>query len=167
MLNDVSLMGRLVTDPVVQTVTKDGREIIIARYRLAVGRDYKEGDTRPVDFIPCKAFGADARFAQAYFHKGDTVIVNGRIVSEPYKKTGEEQSYFFTGIQVRKSYLGRRKSDDNSRIRAMTPVQDSGAYIDTDNAENIDAYYSDLPPLPEEDDLDLPQLLGEDGYCFI
>lgn len=141
-------MGRLAAEPTIQTIRKNEKEIIVARYRLAVERDYKKGETRPVDFIVCKAFGADALFAQKYFHKGDTVAVSGRMVSEPYKKEGTGQNGFFTGVQVQKSYLARKKRGDVSDIPVMKPIQDAetSAYGDPEDD------FSDLPPLPEEDE---------------
>lgn len=154
MLNNVSLMGRLAADPVVQTIQKPEKQITIARYRLAVERDYKEGEHRPVDFIVCKAFGTDALFAQKYFRKGDTVIVSGRIISESYKRDGEEQVGFFTGVLVRKNYLARKAGTDGARTRIMTPAQDGGKNLEE---------YQELPPLPEEYP-ELPPLLEEDEY---
>lgn len=157
MLNNVSIMGRLVAEPSAQTKVKDEKKITIARYRLAVERDYKNGDERPVDYIMCKAFGTDALFAEKYFHKGDMIVVNGRIFSELIKKAGEEQGRFFTGVLVQKNYLARKKGGDNSVSRAMTPAQDGkgGDFMES---------YPELPPLPEEDDPELPPLPAEDEY---
>lgn len=157
MLNEVSLMGRLAAEPTIQTIRKNEKEITIARYRLAVERDYKKEEVRPVDFIMCKAFGADALFAGKYFHKGDTVVVSGRMISEPYKKEGTGQAGFFTGVQVQKSYLARKKREDVPDIPAMKPIQNGGIFTD-------EQYISDLPPLPEEDFPDLPPLPEEDIY---
>lgn len=153
MLNNVSLEGRLAADPVVQTIQKQEKQITIARYRLAVERDYKEGEHRPVDFIVCKAFGTDALFAQKYFRKGDTVIVSGRIISEPYTKEGK--TGFFTGVLVRKNYLARKAGESAARTRVMSPQQDGG--------DNLQGEYPELPPLPEEY-AELPPLPEEDEY---
>lgn len=144
MLNSVSLMGRLVSEPVIQTIKKEEKELTIARYRLAVERDYKEGEQRPVDFIVCKVFGTDALFAQKYFKKGDTVAVTGRIFSEPYKKEGIDQG-FFTGVLVHKNYLAKR-TDDTARRREMTIQQDGEK---KGMEEGLDL--PELPPLPEEE----------------
>lgn len=51
MMNHVSLMGRLVADPVLQTFERDGKEGAVARYRLAVERDYKKGGYPPGGFL--------------------------------------------------------------------------------------------------------------------
>lgn len=160
MLNSVSLEGRLVADPVAQTIQKQEKQITIARYRLAVERDYKEGEHRPVDYIFCKAFGTDALFVQKYFQKGDTVIVSGRIISEPYKKDGKESAGFFTGVLVRKNYLARKAGESAARTRAMTPQQDGEKNLQEHPANSqeylqfptLQEEYSELPPLPEEDE---------------
>lgn len=145
MLNTVSLMGRMVAEPVLRTIHGEDKDVFIARYRLAVERDYKKGDSRVVDFIACKAFGAEARFAKEYYHQGDLIVVNGRIFSEPYEKPGEEKPSMFTGVQVRKSYLAKRKGTDSARTRVMDPVQDGKAVIDEEE-------FTDWPPLPEEEE---------------
>lgn len=155
MLNSVSLMGRLAAPPIVKTIVKQERKITIAQYRLAVERDYKEGEHRPVDFIVCKAFGTDALYAQKYFEKGDTVIVNGRIFSEKYKREGSEKEEFFTGILVRKSYLARKTGDGWNRTRTMSPQQDG---VKNQVEEELQ-----LPPLPE-DCQELPPLPEEEEY---
>lgn len=151
MLNNVSLMGRLVAAPVIQTISKQEREITIARYRLAIERDYKEKEHRPVDFIVCKAFGTDALYAQKYFDKGDTVIVNGRIFSEKYKKEGSEKEEFFTGVLVRNSYLARKTGEGWNRTRTMSPQQDGVKNEVEEELPPLPEEYQELPPLPEEE----------------
>lgn len=153
MLNSVSLMGRMAAEPVVQTILKGEKEITIARYRLAVERDYKEGEHRPVDFIVCKAFGTNALYAGKYFHKGDTVIVSGRIFSEPYKKEGQEQGGFYTGVQVQKNYLAK-KAGESDPNRIMAPQQDGIRNQQEENSSSqslSEEEYPEFPPLPEEE----------------
>lgn len=144
MLNVVTIMGRLVMAPNFRTSHgNEDREVSMAWYRLAVERDYQDSDKkRPVDFISCKAFGASARYAQ-YFHKGDMVVVKGRIYSETYTEGDERKIY--TGVLVDKSYLAR-KAGTPEAAREMAPGQDAaGGFL----------------PLP--DDVDFPYA-GDDEY---
>lgn len=166
MMNNVSLMGRLVADPILQTFERDGKENAMVRYRLAVERDYKKGDIRQADFIACKSFGAEARFAKEYFHQGDLIAVTGRIVTESYKKAGDEKSSFFTCIQVGRSYFARRKGDEQARNRAMSQEQDGKPSANGEHArlQAVQEDFGDLPPLPEEDFEDFPPLPEEEEY---
>lgn len=146
MLNTVTIMGRLVTDPNFKiSEGEEEREVSMSWYRLAVERDYQEegSNKRPVDYISCKAFGSNARYAQ-YLHKGDLLIVKGRIYSKPYTE-GEERK-IFTGILVEKSYLARKVSKPEAN-REMAPGQDiTGGFV----------------PLP--DDADFPYAEVEEGF---
>lgn len=154
MLNQVSVMGRLVGEPEIKTFQKEDREELLAMYRLAVERDYKKGDIRPVDYICCKAFGNKAKFAQKYYHKGDLVVVTGRLTTEPYKQEGGEKTGIFTCIQVSESYFARPVGGEQTRTREMSQVQD-GKQIQgetsTDEKQDVREEPENFPPLPEDD----------------
>lgn len=53
-MNKVILIGRLVKDPDIRTGTNN---ITIARYALAVERQYRKDNERKADFINCVALG--------------------------------------------------------------------------------------------------------------
>lgn len=149
-LNAVSLMGRVVADPNYrETPGQDEKEVSMALYRLAVERDYMEGNKRPVDFISCKAFGSNARYAESYFQKGDTVVVKGRIVAEEYIGENQERRVF-TGVLVEKSYLAK-KSAKSDYTRTMEPGQDvAGGFLPVPDEEDFSfpPVEEDFPPIP-------------------
>lgn len=60
-MNKVILIGRLVKDPDIRTGTNN---IIIARYTLAVERQYRKDNERKADFINCVALGKNGEFAE-------------------------------------------------------------------------------------------------------
>ena len=66
-MNKVILIGRLVKDPDIRTGTNN---ITIARYALAVERQYRKDNERKADFINCVALGKNGDFAEKYLHKG-------------------------------------------------------------------------------------------------
>lgn len=78
MLNQVSIMGRIVRDPELRR-TSSG--IAVTSFTLAVDRDYttKDSDERETDFIDIVAWRASAEYAVKYIRKGDMVAVSGRI----------------------------------------------------------------------------------------
>lgn len=77
MLNNITLQGRLTRDPEMKA-TASG--ISLVTFALACERDYKitngEGNT---DFFDVVAWRGTADFIQRNFHKGQMVIVNGRL----------------------------------------------------------------------------------------
>ncbi len=76
-LNSISLTGYICKKPVYRT-TPFGREI--ADILLAVNRSYNKSD-----YIPCIAWGRNAKFAES-LNVGDKVSIKGRIQSREYQK---------------------------------------------------------------------------------
>jgi single-strand DNA-binding protein len=82
-------MGRLTRDPETRN-TQDG--MCISRYTIAVDRRGRK-DSDGADFIPVKAFGKAAEFADRYLHKGMKIVVSGRIQTDSYtNREGEKVS---------------------------------------------------------------------------
>lgn len=79
-MNKVILMGRLTAEPDLKYSSKDS-SMAITRYTLAVDRKFakKEEGSTAADFIRCVAFGKAGEFASKYFHKGQRVLVEGRL----------------------------------------------------------------------------------------
>lgn len=115
-MNNVILMGRLVRDPEVRESAGGGTTI--ARYTLAVDRQYKRDGEPTADFINCVAFGKSADFAQKYFQKGTRLVVRGRIQTGSYqKKDGTKVNT--TDIIVDDQEFAESKSSGSS---SKTPV---------------------------------------------
>lgn len=78
MLNHIILQGRLTSDPE-KRVTPQGTPV--TSFSLAVNRDYNKEET---DFVNCVAWRNSADFVEKYFHKGDMMIVSGRLQIREY-----------------------------------------------------------------------------------
>ncbi len=76
-INSICLNGYICKKPVYRT-TPFGREI--ADILLAVNRSYNKSD-----YIPCIAWGRNAKFAEC-LNVGDNVVIKGRIQSREYQK---------------------------------------------------------------------------------
>ena len=66
-MNKAILIGRLCDDP---TITNAQNGTSIAKYRLAVNRQFKREGQPEADFLSCVVFGKGAEFAGKYLHKG-------------------------------------------------------------------------------------------------
>lgn len=82
MLNSVILLGRLTHDP---ELKMSSNQIPVVTFGVAVPR---EGKNSSADFIDCVAFRRTAEFVSSYFRKGQSIIIQGTLLSGSY--TGQD-----------------------------------------------------------------------------
>lgn len=88
-MNKVLLTGRLARDPEVR-YTQTQPTSAIARFTLAVDREFHRDGEDTADFVGCVAFGKAAEFAEKYYKKGTSCEVIGRVRTGSYvDKTGK------------------------------------------------------------------------------
>ncbi len=88
--NRITLVGRLVADPVLLTRTADN---VVARFSLAVNR-FSRGEEH-VDFFDCVAFNRNAEYALSKLKKGMPVLVEGSLQTRTYQsKSGENRKAY-------------------------------------------------------------------------
>lgn len=137
MLNVTIFQGRIAND-VVQEQTKSN--IPLCRLRVAVDRDYLTNGERKTDFLSCVAWRETAIFASKYFSKGDVITVRGRLEMEVWTdKEGNKRSRMI--VNVDSLYFGETKRARQER-------------------QNRAAGNSDLPPLPDDEDIP-PEFLDD------
>ena len=103
--NAIGLPGDTCTPPVYRT-TPFNREI--ADLLVAVNRAYNKSD-----YIPCIAWGRNARFVQN-LKVGDRIALSGRIQSREYiKRLSETQSVTMTAYEVSVSKLAACDDNEN------------------------------------------------------
>ncbi len=103
--NSIVLSGYICKPPVYRT-TPFNREI--ADMLLAVNRAYNKSD-----YIPCIAWGRNARFVQN-LKVGDRVALSGRIQSREYvKRLSESEQVTMTAYEVSVSKLAAFDDDEN------------------------------------------------------
>lgn len=76
MLNHIVIMGRLTRDP---ELRRTGSGKAVARFTVAVDRDFSQGDQKETDFIDCVAWQNTGEFVSKYFQKGSMIVVSGRL----------------------------------------------------------------------------------------
>ena len=90
-INQVTLLGRLTRDPEVP-VAPTG--IAVASFSIASNRRYQDKSGQwqeEVAFMACVAFGRTAE-QMAERHKGDAVLVAGRLKTETWQQNGVNRS---------------------------------------------------------------------------
>lgn len=90
-MNSIVLLGRMTKDAEVR-YTSTGK--VVASFSLAVDRPYTgEGGKREADFINCTIWGKSAETLGNSVHKGQRVLVEGRLQIRPYTdKNGNKRT---------------------------------------------------------------------------
>lgn len=88
-------MGRLGQDPEIR-VYKEGSEdaFTVATFSVAVDRPKRQGSDEVItDWIPCKALGKRAEFAEKYIKKGMKILVEGRMQVDSWNDEQGNKKY--------------------------------------------------------------------------
>ena len=138
-MNKVVLSGRLTRD--VELRESEGGTKI-ARFNVAVKRNFKnkEGEY-DADFISCVAYRNSAEFVGKYFHKGDGIIVEGRIQTGSYEAKDGVIKYTTDVVVENVEFNGKAKE---------------GSEEVAENAADITSTYDNLDKEVSLKDEDLP-----------
>lgn len=138
MLNDITLMGRLVKNPDTRK-TSTGKSV--TSFTLAVERDIKTNGEKETDFIDIVTWNGTADLVAKYFTKGRMAVVRGR-------------------LQIR-----TWKDKDGNNRKAAEVIADSVYFGDSKPTPTATAPADDFPvledkepdlPFDDDDDLELP-----------
>jgi single-strand DNA-binding protein len=115
MMNQIVMVGRLVSDPTIKE-NEDGKKV--TNITLAVQRPYKNGDGEyETDFIDCVLWNGIAENTSEYCHRGDIVGIKGRIQNNNYEINGEKRKSTVV-IAERVTFLTSKKENfkDNKAL---------------------------------------------------
>ena len=91
-MNKVILVGNLTRDPEVR-YSQGASQTAVARFSVAVRRNFKREGEPDADFFNCTAFGKNAEFIERYMHKGTKVALNGRVQNDNYTNKDGQMVY--------------------------------------------------------------------------
>ena len=119
-MNIVILCGRLTRDVEV----KYSRDTAFARVSIAIDRKFSK--EKITDFFNLVAFGKTAEFMGKYMHRGERVLIEGRLQTSKYKdKDGNDRTS--TEVVVENAEFadgGNKKAADPNDPYGGTPVDD-------------------------------------------
>ena len=97
-MNSVIINGRITKDPEVHYTNNTNSAYI--QFSIAVRKDFKNRDGQyDTIFVDCAAFSSTAQYIGNYVHKGDMLLVKGRLGIQAYQdKDGKTRTY--TNIEV-------------------------------------------------------------------
>lgn len=110
MLNSISLIGRITTDPELKTTPSESR---VTSFCLAVARDFvKQGEERQTDFIDCVAWNNTADVICRYLRKGSSVGVTGRLQTRSYEDRDGNRRKSTEVVIQNVSFIERKTESD-------------------------------------------------------
>lgn len=134
-MNKVTLIGRLTKD-IEMHYSSNSSNTAIARYTLAVDRQYKRDGEQDTDFIRCITFGKTAEAAEKYLFKGARVAIEGRIQTGVFTNSRGQKVYTTDIVVERQEFLEKKSNRQPA----------------TDNQYNEDKFMD----IPDDIDEDLP-----------
>lgn len=128
-MNKVILIGRLIKDPDIRTGTNDTK---IARYILAVERQYRKNNERTSDFINCVALGKNGEFAKKYLHKGIKIAVIGTWQTGNYTDKDGKKVYTNDCLVETHEFAESKKNQPEEQSQPPVPSleQDTSGFMD-------------------------------------
>lgn len=120
-MNRIILLGRLTREPEVRT-TPTGKTVVV--FSLAVDRPYKGRDGKTeADFINIVTWNKTAELVGTYVHKGERLLVEGRLQIRSYDGKDGQKHYVTEVIADRAEFIEKRNS---SGTQAVAPKEDAG-----------------------------------------
>ena len=137
-------MGRLTADPDVRYTNGNNA---VARYTLAVDRKFKKEGEQSADFISCITFNKAAEFVEKYLHKGDKIVVSGRIQTGSYTNKDGRKVYTTDIIVEDHEFAESKKTADE--MHTWGPVNNGGHRMEAGEPRVGDGFM-DIPEYVED-----------------
>lgn len=120
-MNKIFLLGRLTREPEVRT-TPTGKTVVV--FSLAVDRPYKGRDGKTeADFINIVTWNKTAELVGTYVHKGERLLVEGRLQIRSYDGKDGQKHYVTEVIADRVEFIEKRNS---SGTQTAATKEDAG-----------------------------------------
>lgn len=108
-LNHITIMGRICKDVEMRT-TQNGTTVV--NFPVAVDRGYQSGGSeRQTDFVDVVAFKNTASFIERNFHKGQLIVVSGRLQSRKWQDRDGNNRVSWEVVADSVYFGGDRKSE--------------------------------------------------------
>jgi len=133
MLNNITLMGRLVKDPELRYTNN---QTPVMSVTVAVDRDFGKdiNGNKITDFIDLVAWKSTAEFINKYFAKGQMIAVQGSIQNRIWEdKEGKNRRS--TEVLVSSAYFGEGKKSESNVKESDLPQVKEPEFIETDEGD--------------------------------
>lgn len=122
MLNQTVIVGRLVSDPKVET-TENGKKV--SNLTVAVPRSYKNTDGEyETDFVDCVLWSGVAENTAEYCKKGDVVGIKGRVQTDTYENSDGKKQKSTKIIAEKITFLSSKQKEDEKEEKTTKKSKD-------------------------------------------
>ncbi|MCM3664696.1 single-stranded DNA-binding protein [Mesobacillus subterraneus] len=119
MINQVTLVGRLVKDPELKWTT-DGKGV--SNVTLAVNRHYKNANGEiEADFVHCTLWGKTAENTSQFCRKGSVIGVTGRIQTRHYENQEGKRVYVTEVVAEGVRFLSSKQNSTRESEQNIAP----------------------------------------------
>lgn len=126
-MNRVVLLGRLTKDPECH-YSESGMAIV--KFTLAVDRGYKKDAPKECDFINCVAFAKTGETIGNFFHKGNRILIEGRLQVNSYNDKNGNRKYDTAVILSSFEFIEKRsESSAGGNAQNYVPFSDVGSEV--------------------------------------
>jgi single-strand DNA-binding protein len=143
--NHVVLIARFARDPELKFTPNNTP---IANFSLANNHSYSSGNgekKETVNFFSCICWGKGGQLISQYCHKGDKILVEGRLQQRSWNDKDGNKRYAVEIVVEKFQFLGSPQKSDQPQ--SAKPEQNTGVEVQN---------YEDLPETNPFDDSDLP-----------
>lgn len=114
MLNQVILVGRLVSDPEVKKL-ESGKEV--SNITIAVNRSYKNAEgVYEIDFVDCRLWDGIATNTAQYCKKGDVIGVKGRLQTDVIEQEDGTKKKYTNVIAEKVTFLSSKSEQIQKEV---------------------------------------------------
>lgn len=127
-MNKFICVGRLTKDPELQTTTS-GKSL--ARFSVAVKRDYATDGQVECDFFNCVVWGAFAETCNKYLKKSSKVIVEGKLNTRTYESNDGAKKLIYEINATNVEFLsntktsGQENKENEEEVTKLEPINDN------------------------------------------
>lgn len=153
-MNNWILMGRLTKDP---EVRYGSNGMAIARFNVAVDRQFKKEGQPTADFFNLTAFGKTAEFVEKYLRKGTKIVAQAVIQNNNYEKDGKtvyDNQFIVNNLEFAES---KGAQNNNTSSDMPTPsLKDELPVMANTSAKSTSVESAPSMGFVNVDDTDLP-----------
>ena len=142
MLNRCVFMGRLTKDPEIRH-TQNNEPVAVARFSIAVDRNYQKDGNKTTDFFEIEAWRQKAEFAEKFLKKGQLISVDGSMQQYSWEDQDGKKRYNYRLIADHIYFADTKKSGQNGHPESENEQLDP--FI-----TNQDTYNNDSDEIPEQ-----------------
>lgn len=125
MLNSVSISGRLTAEPELRYT---GGNVPVTTITIACDRDFvPQGGQREADFFDIVCWRHTAEFVAKYFHKGQQILVSGRMQTRKWRDKYEQNRVAVEIVADSVYFAGDKPAQQGGGTQVMDRVTDRPA----------------------------------------